>query len=169
MLQHINSFWTTIILIFIYFVNFEAFWGGRTVGKLITGTMVVNKDGTAITFWKALGRTLIRIIPLDPISFLAWDGKLDGWHDKFTRTTVISTRYRKGDYVMDKKDYKAKNQEELSRLYIEKEELINGYLDDIESNNFLKGSHEYNALVDAKNKLESELVNINKEIQRRNK
>ena len=93
--EGINSFWFTVLLYFIYCVNFEAFWGGRTVGKLITGTKVVNKNGTKITFWKAIARSLCRLIPFDPISFLTWDGKLDGWHDKFTRTTVVCTRCKK--------------------------------------------------------------------------
>lgn len=93
--QSINSFWLGVLLYFIYCVNFEAFWGGRTVGKFITGTKAVNKDGTKITFWKAIIRSLCRFIPFDPISYLAWDGKLDGWHDKFTQTTVISTKYIK--------------------------------------------------------------------------
>ncbi len=81
-----------ILLFLIYYINLEAFWGGRTIGKLITGTKVVNINGNKINFFQAVGRSIIRLIPIDPISYLHWNGKLNGMHDRLTRTVVISMR-----------------------------------------------------------------------------
>jgi len=52
-----------IIFIF-YYLILEALTS-QTIGKLITGTKVVNADGTRLTFKKALGRTLCRFIPFE--------------------------------------------------------------------------------------------------------
>lgn len=57
---------TTIMLIastaipFLYFILQEAFWNGRTVGKVSLGLRVRMSDGTAVTFAAALGRNLLR-------------------------------------------------------------------------------------------------------------
>jgi uncharacterized RDD family membrane protein YckC len=58
----------------IYYVAQEALWS-RTLGKLITGTKVVNEDGSKLTFGRALGRTLCRLIPFEPLSFLGGSGR----------------------------------------------------------------------------------------------
>jgi uncharacterized RDD family membrane protein YckC len=61
-----------------------------TFGKLITGTRVVNEEGTTPSFGQALGRTLCRFIPFEPWSFLFNDR---GWHDSISGTYVIKERY----------------------------------------------------------------------------
>lgn len=70
---------------------------------------------------------------------------------------------------MDREKLKNMSQNELSLIYIKKEELLNGYLSDIESRNFLKGSMEYNKLVNVKNIIERDMFQIDKEFQSRNK
>ncbi len=78
-----------IIISFFYYVPQEAF-SGRTLGKMITGTKAVNEDGTKLTFGRALGRTLCRLIPFEPFSFLGGKGGPRGWHDTIPKTKVIS-------------------------------------------------------------------------------
>jgi uncharacterized RDD family membrane protein YckC len=68
-----------------YYIVFEGASQGRTLGKLITGTVVVKDDGSPITFKDALLRTLCRFIPFEPFS--AFGGR--PWHDTITRTMVI--------------------------------------------------------------------------------
>jgi len=70
---------------------------------------------------------------------------------------------------MDREKLKNMSQNELSLIYIKKEELLNGYLSDIESRNFLKGSMEYNELINVKNIIERDMFQIDKEFQSRNK
>jgi Predicted membrane protein/domain len=57
-----------------------------TVGKLITKTRVVMKDGNKPGISDIIGRTACRLIPLDPISFLFVP---DYFHDFLSGTTVV--------------------------------------------------------------------------------
>ena len=60
---------------------------GRTVGKFATGTKVVNLRGGKASLGQVLGRTLIRLVPFDALSFI-W-GDSTGWHDQWSRTLVV--------------------------------------------------------------------------------
>ena len=64
---------------------FEAVAKGRTIGKMVTKTRAVRSDGTPLTFNDALKRSLVRIIPFEPLS--AFGGH--PWHDNWTNTKVI--------------------------------------------------------------------------------
>lgn len=67
------------------FTLMEGATGGRSLGKLLTGTVAVKKDINAITWKDAFIRSLLRIIPLDPLSgFTAHP-----LHDKFSNTYVV--------------------------------------------------------------------------------
>lgn len=68
-----------------YYTLLEVATKGRTIGKLITGTVAVRNDGSALTFKDALLRTLCRFIPFEPFS--AFGGR--PWHDTITNTMVI--------------------------------------------------------------------------------
>ena len=70
----------------IYYSVFEA-TTGRTVGKFITKTKVVNEKGEKPNFGMTLIRSLCRYIPFEPLSFLGSDNS--GWHDKLSKTKVI--------------------------------------------------------------------------------
>ena len=93
-----NSDETTIGLVgnlaglLVYFAYHTIMEGtmGRTVGKLATGTKVVDADGNRPTMGRAALRTLCRIIPFEPFSFLGKEGR--GWHDSLTKTWVIESR-----------------------------------------------------------------------------
>jgi len=68
---------------------------GRTLGKVITGTKVVDKDGNKPGFRTILLRSLCRFIPFDPVSFLR---KKDyGWHDEISETRVVLATKNKAD------------------------------------------------------------------------
>lgn len=45
---------------FLYFIFFEGFWNGQTLGKKAAGVRVRMVDGTPITFMAAVGRNLLR-------------------------------------------------------------------------------------------------------------
>ncbi|MEM6265057.1 MAG: RDD family protein, partial [Bacteroidota bacterium] len=65
---------------------FEAAFG-KTPGKFVTKTQVVNKDGGKPTPGQLIGRTFARFIPFDAFSFLASNPV--GWHDSLSKTRVV--------------------------------------------------------------------------------
>jgi uncharacterized RDD family membrane protein YckC len=60
---------------------------GRTVGKYLTNSTVVDEDGYKPSFVKILIRSICRLIPLEALSFLVSDAV--GWHDKLSKTRVV--------------------------------------------------------------------------------
>ena len=62
---------------------------GRTPGKIITRTQVVSRDGGPPTAKQVLGRTLLRLVPLEGFTFLA---RGPGLHDRASGTRVVMTR-----------------------------------------------------------------------------
>ncbi len=74
----------------LYVLICESIWQ-RSIGKLITKTKVVDMQGNRPHFWKVLGRTAARFIPLEPLSFLK---KYPiGWHDSLSGTMVVPSNY----------------------------------------------------------------------------
>jgi uncharacterized RDD family membrane protein YckC len=81
-----------IVTALLYYTPLEAFFG-CTLGKLVTGTRVVDERGGAITWKQALGRTVCRFIPFEAFSVLfSSDDPLRGWHDRLPRTFVVLRR-----------------------------------------------------------------------------
>ncbi|MCA9249173.1 MAG: RDD family protein [Planctomycetales bacterium] len=80
-----------ILVMLVYFVPQEAIFG-RTLGKLITGTKVVDVQGRSPTFGQVIGRTLARMIPFEAFSFFGGKGYPVGWHDSLSKTRVVTTR-----------------------------------------------------------------------------
>jgi uncharacterized RDD family membrane protein YckC len=62
----------------------------KTIGKFITKTHVIMKDGSKPKTYDIFRRTFCRIIPLDGFSFL-FDA--NGFHDKLSDTKVIKDKY----------------------------------------------------------------------------
>ena len=58
----------------------------KTIGKFITKTKVVNKNGTKPEVGDIVRRTFCRLIPFDRISFLF---TANGFHDRLSDTTII--------------------------------------------------------------------------------
>lgn len=91
--------WTEILsnhiyLIFLSFLMFnylvmECFFG-RSFGKLILGTTVVNKNGLKPSLGFIIIRTLSRLIPFDVLSFLGKSGRM--WHDSLSNTFVVEKK-----------------------------------------------------------------------------
>jgi len=50
----------------LYFPVGEAFWG-RTLGKLLTGLVIIDRDGRPPGIGRALLRTLLRLIEVNPL------------------------------------------------------------------------------------------------------
>lgn len=71
-----------------YYIVFEATLG-RTPGKMIVGTRVVDLEGNHPSFRQIVIRTFARLVPFEPFSCLSDDG---GWHDDWSKTRVIRTR-----------------------------------------------------------------------------
>ncbi|MBP4139426.1 RDD family protein [Flavobacterium geliluteum] len=80
-----NLIGVTILLV--YYTLIEGFFG-RSVGKFITGTVVVDENGEKINFVSALKRSLCRLIPFDGLSFFG----SRGWHDSITDTYVVEKK-----------------------------------------------------------------------------
>ena len=76
------------IAVFLFYYTLLEGTTGKTIGKMITGTMVVMEDGSKPTTDKIIGRTFSRLIPFNAFSFLFLDGV--GWHDTITKTRVVS-------------------------------------------------------------------------------
>jgi len=74
-----------LILFGMYMGVVEGLFNGRTLGKLITGTVAVNEDGSKISWSTAFKRGFTRIVPFEPFSGLSGYP----WHDKWTQTLVI--------------------------------------------------------------------------------
>jgi uncharacterized RDD family membrane protein YckC len=75
-----------IILLFIYYVLMEGSTG-RTIGKYITKTKVVNEKGEIPGFKTIFLRSLCRFIPFEAFSFLGQNSL--GWHDTISKTKVV--------------------------------------------------------------------------------
>lgn len=72
-----------------YYFVFELLTA-RTLGKFITGTMVVTDDDKRPDAKVILIRSLCRIIPFDALTFL---GNISsGWHDRFSNTHVVKKK-----------------------------------------------------------------------------
>lgn len=68
-----------------YFI--QEYFFGKTIGKLFTGTRVVDNDGNKPPAWSIIIRTASRLIPFEALSFLSSDKR--GWHDTISDTFVI--------------------------------------------------------------------------------
>ena len=72
----------------IYYTIMEGLFG-RSVGKFITGSVVVDENGEKPGFGTIFKRSLCRYIPFDAFTFL---GGSRGWHDSISDTYVVSKK-----------------------------------------------------------------------------
>ncbi len=81
-----------LVALGVYFAYYFVLEGlsGRTIGKFITGTKVVNIEGDPLGFSQLFTRTLMRLLPFEPLSFFG--NEPEGWHDTFSRSLVIKSR-----------------------------------------------------------------------------
>lgn len=90
------GFWWQLLLrlalMLVYYVTLEGLFG-VSVGKLVTGTRVVDELGRAPTPIQAVIRTLCRFIPFEALSLaFSDDDRTRGWHDSIARTYVVRKR-----------------------------------------------------------------------------
>lgn len=83
--------WNLIVftLFILYYTLLEGFFG-RSIGKFITGTILVDENGQKPSFGTVFKRSLCRLIPFDAFSFLGSDGR--GWHDTISDTYVVNKK-----------------------------------------------------------------------------
>jgi uncharacterized RDD family membrane protein YckC len=72
----------------VYYILMEGLFG-RSVGKFITGSVVVDENGEKPSFGTVIKRTFCRCIPFDAFTFL---GGSRGWHDSISDTYVVSKK-----------------------------------------------------------------------------
>lgn len=99
---------------FLYYFLMEAYMGGRTLGKMVTGSIVVNKQGELATPGNIAGRSLCRFIPFDNISFIF----TRGWHDSISDTYVVDKKKWENAHTIEK------NIEDINRMGGESSETV---------------------------------------------
>jgi uncharacterized RDD family membrane protein YckC len=82
----LSSYVIGICVSLLYYVPLESL-SGRTLGKLVTRTRVVDESGNPPAFGRVLGRTLLRLVPFEAFTFLGRTGV--GLHDSASRTRVV--------------------------------------------------------------------------------
>ncbi len=88
--MQVAGFFIGLIVSICYFTFLECVFN-RTIGKFLTGTMVVRADGGPPTFGQILGRSFARLIPFEPFSFFSGSYPV-GWHDSLSGTRVVSIK-----------------------------------------------------------------------------
>jgi uncharacterized RDD family membrane protein YckC len=78
------------VMLLVYYFSMESLAKGKTVGKLITNTKVVNLSGETPNVGNILKRTLCRMIPFNALSFLGNEAR--GWHDSISATYVVDIK-----------------------------------------------------------------------------
>jgi uncharacterized RDD family membrane protein YckC len=95
-LSVIENLFFGLILLFFYYAFTEMYFS-RTFAKYFTKTMVVRVDGSKPNTKNFMIRTVSRLNPIDPFSFL---GKTErGLHDTLSATYVV----KKHEFVAKKK------------------------------------------------------------------
>ena len=77
-----------LLLYGMYMGLIEAVFKGRSFGKLITGTIAINEDGSRISGQTALLRGLSRAVPFNALSALG--SRCYPWHDKWSKTYGVN-------------------------------------------------------------------------------
>ena len=70
--------------------SIETAFQGKSLGKLITGTRAINKDGNDISMVKSLLRNFIRAVPFNALSALG--SPSNPWHDSWLDTLVVDEK-----------------------------------------------------------------------------
>ena len=94
-LSVVESFFFGLVILFFYYLITEMYFS-RTFGKYFTKTMVVKHEGSRPNMKSIIVRTLSRLIPFEPFSFLTAER---GWHDTLSVTYVV----KKHDFIAKKK------------------------------------------------------------------
>lgn len=97
------AYLVSFLIFFMYYFSFEYFGKGKTIGKLITKTTVVDADGNSPTLKQIFTRTFCRFIPFDAFSYLS--SIPYGWHDSIPKLYVVRdfelNNIRSNDYNIE--------------------------------------------------------------------
>lgn len=77
-------------VLLICYYTFTEIYFSRSIAKYFTKTLVVMRDGSKPTNKTIFIRTLCRLIPFEPFTFLGENAR--GWHDYFSETYVVRKR-----------------------------------------------------------------------------
>ena len=89
-LRYLDGGWSYVfgfVVMSAYYVFFESLFG-RTPGKILLGTKVVDLKGGDPTLGAIVKRTLARFVPFEGLTFFAERG----FHDRVSKTIVIRRR-----------------------------------------------------------------------------
>lgn len=89
-LQGTSEFIFGLLILLSYYILMESIFG-RTIGKYITGTKVVDETGRKPSLGQVIGRSFSRFIPFEAFSFLGAETR--GWHDSLPKTLVVICRH----------------------------------------------------------------------------
>ena len=84
---NVTWYCVSVVLSIGYYLLTEGLFG-RSLGKFITGTVVVDINGLKPSFGTIFKRTLCRLIPFEALSFLG-SSRTGGWHDSISKTYVV--------------------------------------------------------------------------------
>lgn len=84
------ALYTLSIGVTLIYYNFFEIFLARTIGKIITGTVVVDEYGKKPDYQTIMIRSLCRLLPFFPLSFLGIPPK--GWHDRISKTYVVNKK-----------------------------------------------------------------------------
>ncbi len=80
------NFSSFYLIMFLYYFIFEVY-NGQTIGKLLTKTQVANKDGSKPGVLNIFIRSILRLLPIDVMSYLF--GFERGLHDQISSTNLM--------------------------------------------------------------------------------
>lgn len=82
--QFLTMLLLTFCVVFGYYFSFECIFQ-RTIGKFVTLTKVVSHNNNRAGAGAIALRTLLRLVPFEPLSAFTDKGL---WHDRFSKTSV---------------------------------------------------------------------------------
>lgn len=77
----------SLFLFALYYIICEGSLKGKTLGKVITKTRAINKDGSRMDMNTVVKRSFSRVVPFEQFSFFG--NEPTGWHDRWSDTMVI--------------------------------------------------------------------------------
>ena len=101
-MNKLEELFLSYMIMLVYYTFFETLFQ-RSPAKFITGTRVINHDGSKPSFGTIVKRTFCRMIPFDHFSYLGEAGK--GWHDSIPEAYVIDVKkYEEAKYLKNSFD-----------------------------------------------------------------
>lgn len=80
----------SLLLYGLVMFGIETCFQGKSLGKLITGTRAITRNGETISFEKSLIRNFVRAIPFNGLSGLGTP--CNPWHDQWSGTLVVDEK-----------------------------------------------------------------------------